>query len=74
MKAKRPHRVPLSPAALAVLERVSRISGNPYIFTGARQGRPLSNMAMLQVMRGLGYGVGGDRGNDVPHGFRSSFR
>jgi integrase len=74
MKAKRPHRVPLSPAALAVLERVPRLSGNPYIFTGARQGRPLSNMAMLQVMRGLGYGVGGDRGNYVPHGFRSSFR
>ena len=74
MKAKRPHRVPLSPAALAVLERVPRLSGNPYIFTGARQGRPLSNMAMLQVMRGLGYGVGGGRGNYVPHGFRSSFR
>ena len=29
---------------------------------------------MLQLMRGMGYGVHGDRGNYVPHGFRSSFR
>ena len=25
-------------------------------------------------MRGMGYGVSGDRGAYVPHGFRSSFR
>jgi integrase len=25
-------------------------------------------------MRGMGYGVGGKRGDYVPHGFRSSFR
>jgi integrase len=31
-------------------------------------------MALLQLMRGKGYGVGGDRGDYVPHGFRSSFR
>jgi len=31
-------------------------------------------MAMLQQMRGMGYGVGGDRGDFVPHGFRSAFR
>lgn len=73
-KARREHRVPLTEAALAILRRVPRVSGNPYIFIGARQGRPLSNMAMLQVMRGMGYGVGGDRGDYVPHGFRSSFR
>jgi len=29
---------------------------------------------MLQLMRGMGYGVNGDRGDCVPHGFRSSFR
>lgn len=74
MKAKREHRVPLSEAAIAVLQRVPRINGNPYIFPGARAGRPLSNMALLQCMRGLGYGVGGERGDAVPHGFRSSFR
>ena len=31
-------------------------------------------MAMLQLMRGMGYGLDGERGDYVPHGFRSSFR
>ena len=59
---------------LAILEALPRIEGNPYCFPGARHGRPISNMAMLQLMRGMGYGVGGDRGAYVPHGFRSAFR
>ena len=33
----------------------------------ARKGSPLSNMAMLELMKGL-------RPNYVPHGFRSTFR
>jgi integrase len=74
MKAKREHRVPLSGAALEVLEILPRIVGNPYLFPGAGHGRPLSNMALLQLMRGLGYGPGGARGDYVPHGFRSAFR
>ena len=74
MKARREHRVPLSNAALAVLKALPRIEGNSYVFPGARRGRPLSNMALLAVMRGMGYGVGGKRGDFVPHGFRSSFR
>jgi len=74
MKAKREHRVPLTGAALALLEALPRIEGNPYVFPGARNARPLSNMALLQLMHGMGYGVGGDRGDYVPHGFRSSFR
>jgi len=74
MKARREHRVPLSEAAMTVLHALCRLEGNPYIFPGARQGKPLSNMAMLQLMRGMGYGVNGDKGDYVPHGFRSSFR
>lgn len=74
MKARREHRVPLSVAAMDMLTALPRIEGNPYLFPGARQGRPLSNMALLQLMRGLGYGVGGTRSDYVPHGFRSSFR
>jgi len=73
-KTRREHRVPLSKAAMAVLDRLPRVAGNDHLFVGARQGRPLSNMALLQCMRGLGYGVGGDRGDYVAHGFRSSFR
>jgi integrase len=74
MKAKREHSVPLSDAAVEILEALPRIVGNTYLFPGARHGLPLSNMALLQLMRGMGYGVGGDRGDYVPHGFRSSFR
>lgn len=74
MKSGHEHRVPLSDAALAVLEAVPKVHGNPYLFPGAKPGRPLSNMALLQLMRGMGYGVNGTRGDYVPHGFRSSFR
>ena len=74
MKTQRQHRVPLSDAALAVLEGLPRIEGHPYVFPGSRHRRPLSNMSLLQLMRGMGYGVKGSRGAYVPHGFRSSFR
>ena len=74
MKAQREHRVPLSNAAMGILYALPRIDGNHYLFPGARHGRPLSNMALLQLMRGMGYGVDGKRGDYVPHGFRSSFR
>jgi integrase len=74
MKARREHRVPLSDAMLADLSALPRIDGNPYLFPGARFGKPLSNMALLQLMRGMGYGVNGVHGDYVPHGFRSSFR
>ena len=74
MKARREHRVPLSRQAVELLTQLPRVKGNPYVFPGARYGRPLSNMAMLQLMRGMGYGLDGERGDYVPHGFRSSFR
>lgn len=74
MKAKREHRVPLTQPALDVLWTLPRIARNPYVFPGTRDGRPLSSMALLQLMRRLGYGVGGDRGDYVTHGFRSTFR
>jgi integrase len=72
MKARREHVVPLSPAALQVLRtaRAFRRSDAPdaYIFPGAKQGRPLSQMSMLMCMRRLG------QGHLTVHGFRSAFR
>ncbi len=67
MKAGKEHEVPLSDRALAILAALPREDGNPYLFVGARQGAPLSNMAMLELMRGM-------RNGFVPHGFRSTFR
>lgn len=74
MKAQREHRVPLSGSAIEVLEALPRIEGNLYLFPGAHHRRPLSGMSLLQLMRGMGFGVNGNRGDYVPHGFRSSFR
>lgn len=64
MKTKRPHRVPLSPRALAILDTIRPIGGQ-WVFPGAKADRPLSNMAMLKLVRPRGITV---------HGFRSSFR
>ena len=67
MKGKREHRVPLSKAALAVLKKVPRVRGTPFVFPGGRLGKPLSNMAMLETLRQTLSGL-------TVHGFRSSFR
>jgi len=74
MKGGREHRVPLVAQTIALLDALPRVAGNPYLFPGARAGRPLSNMALLQLIRGMGHGVAGTLSGAVPHGFRSSFR
>ena len=67
MKAARPHRVPLSDRVVEILKDLPREAGG-YVFPGAKSGRPLSNMAMLELVRGMS-------GNGfTTHGFRSSFR
>jgi len=66
-KSEREHRVPLSDAAVAVLESMDG-ERSDLVFEGSRPGRPLSNMAMLQLLRTI-------RSDGVTvHGFRSSFR
>lgn len=59
------HRVPLSACALRLLDGLHRESG--YIFPGAKEGQPLSNMAMLNLLKGTHPDL-------TVHGFRSSFR
>lgn len=65
MKAGKDHRVPLSPAALAILKEV-RERGRELIFPGARGG-PLSDMTLAKVLKRLKVPV-------TVHGFRSTFR
>jgi integrase len=43
-KAGRPHFVPLSRAALAVLQTIPKQEDNPYVICGNRKGRPLVNI------------------------------
>jgi integrase len=53
MKAGKEHRVPLSPQATRVVE------GQPdgkYLFSGGKEGAPLSNMAMLELLKRMGRG------------------
>jgi integrase len=66
MKAAREHRVPLSGAALALINALPRLGD--YVFPGARAGSPLSNMALLMTLRRSGHP------NLTTHGFRSTFR
>jgi integrase len=68
MKAGRPHRVPLSAAALLLLRSMASVRLNEFVFPGGRAGRPLSGMAMPMTLRRLGFG------GVTVHGFRSSFR
>lgn len=68
MKSKREHRVPLSDAALAVLDGMPTVDESDFIFPGAQRGKSLSNMAMLQLLERMGHG------DLTAHGFRSTFR
>lgn len=67
MKSGKPHRVPLSAPALAVLKKLEGFD-DTYVFPGTKRGKPMSNMAMLQLLKRM------DRAGITVHGFRSTFR
>jgi integrase len=59
--------IPLSQRAIEILQELPREKGG-YLFPGSKAKSPLSNMAMLELLRGM-------RGDSLTvHGFRSSFR
>lgn len=66
MKAGKVHRVPLSPAAVALLKALPKLEGSEFVFPATRGG-PLSDMTLSAVTRRMG-------ADAVPHGFRSTFR
>ena len=71
MKAGIEHRVPLSDAALAVLREAAKLrrdGSDAPVFPAVRSGKPLSNMALLMLLRRM------ERGDLTVHGFRSTFR
>jgi len=67
MKASKEHRVPLCGRALAILTELKELGGD-YVFPGLKPKKPLSNMAMLKVLKRMG------RGDLTVHGYRSTFR
>ena len=70
MKMRRPHIVPLSSQAFAVLERAGKLWGRDgLVFPSVRDDhKPMSDNAMSKALRDMGY-----RGKATPHGFRASF-
>jgi integrase len=69
MKQKKPHRVPLAPRAVELLETLHSddTSPNDFVFPGRRAGARLAPTIMQNLVVRLGH-------NFVVHGFRSSFR
>lgn len=81
MKMRRDHRVLLSPAALAVLEAAADREG-PFMFPGAKAGRPLSDATLTAVIKRMNLrrdqtGLPGwqdEEGRRITqHGFRATF-
>ena len=67
MKGGETHRVPLTEEMLAIIEPLKAMKSD-YVFEGQKRHNPLSNMAMLMLLRRMEV-------EDVTvHGFRSTFR
>ena len=67
MKASQEHRVPLGARVLEVLSEVEEFAdGSGLVFPSPR-GKQLSDSTLSKLLRELGV-------QEVPHGFRSSFR
>jgi len=66
MKMNKEHRIPLSSRAVEIVRELT--GAGDYIFPGARNGKSLSNMAMLMQLKRMGYS------KFTVHGFRSTIR
>ena len=78
MKGAREHEIPLSDAALVLLESIPKESDGDVVFTGTK-GQPLSDMSLSAVIRrmnGADKSVWADANGEgiTVHGFRSTFR
>jgi integrase len=67
-KTGREHRVPLSDAAMTLLERLQMVRQGNVVFPGRRSGCSFSKMALLEQLDRMG------RDDLTVHGFRSTFR
>jgi integrase len=67
MKAGKEHRVPLSDAAVSLLNALPRIAGCELLFPGSTD-QTLSDVALSKLCGEL------SEGRSVPHGWRSTFR
>jgi integrase len=68
MKARKEHRVPLSPQAINLLKSLPQIEGCEYVFPSRKNEKAISDMTLTAVLRRL------KRHDITVHGFRSTFR
>ncbi|MDZ5448610.1 tyrosine-type recombinase/integrase [Labrys sp. ZIDIC5] len=66
MKAKREHRVPLSPRAVEIVETL-RLQKSEWLLPGSQPTKAISNMAMAMLLTRMDQDV-------TVHGFRSAFK
>lgn len=66
MKAGKEHRVPLPSVAMNLLKELPQFEGSDLVFPAPRGGQ-MSDMTLTAVMRRM-------KRDEVPHGFRSTFR
>ena len=60
--------MPLSEPALANLKEMKKLGQVGFMFPGGKKSKPLSNMALLALLKRMG------RSDLTAHGFRSTFR
>jgi integrase len=74
-KSDRPHRVPLSDVAVAIVEEMAkiRVAGCPYVFPGYSRATPVAGKTFERLLARMN---ARDRKGEraTAHGFRSSFR
>jgi integrase len=72
MKARREHRVQLSPRPLTILREMHELQSghhaSDFVFPGRKPGQSLSNMAFLMLLRRMKYS------DLTAHGFRATFK
>lgn len=66
-KTGKEHRVPLSAAAVSLIEKAAALRQSEFVFPGVQSGKPMSDMALTMLVRGMQPGI-------TVHGFRSTFR
>jgi integrase len=74
MKMRQPHRVPLSAAAVVVLEKRKTLAKHAALVFPSPRGKVLTDMAMTSLMRKNNVASDTPERTATIHGFRSSFR
>ena len=72
-------RVPLSPRAVEIIREMGQARLSGFVFPGQAKGKPLSNMAMLILLRRMNHGaeprwLDPDGRPITAHGFRATFK